>query len=320
MHRQLRYKASICALMYLVIIAHCITGYTAIAKVNIDTTKNVNITIEYKNDNSSMSNVSFYVYKIANMTESGTLHFVEDLKQLSIDLNSMTTKQIQNLAYTIYSNVQYTGLNYIDTGMTNTRGVVKFPSSTGVSMTPGLYLIVGDTVVIGDKKYEVEPTLELIPSNVKYPSYNLSVTMKSIVSQYKTTNYAVQKVWEHKNNENIPDSIKVNLLKNGELYDSVILTKDNKWLHVWENLEADKVYTVTEEPVDGYETSISRYENAYIITNTYIEDEDIDETKNTDDTITQTGQLWWPIITLDIVGMTLVLTGYILQRRSKREA
>ena len=68
-----------------------------------------------------------------------------------------------------------------------------------------------------------------------------------------------------------PESVKVHLLADGKETDEAVLSEDNDWAYTFERLakrnEEGKeiLYTVTEDPVEGYETVIDGYK----ITNTH---------------------------------------------------
>ena len=82
----------------------------------------------------------------------------------------------------------------------------------------------------------------------------------------------VRKVWKDNNNKNNnrPGSIHVNLLADGEKVDESTLSESNGWTFTFKgklkyNAGKEIVYTVTEDTVKYYDTSINGYE----ITNTY---------------------------------------------------
>jgi len=84
-----------------------------------------------------------------------------------------------------------------------------------------------------------------------------------------TINRSVEKVWNDNNNPNRPDSIKVNLLRNGEVVETVTLSAANGWDYNWYNLDASYIWSVQEVDVaDGYTASVSRSGNTFTITNT----------------------------------------------------
>lgn len=85
------------------------------------------------------------------------------------------------------------------------------------------------------------------------------------------TDITVEKIWDDDSNERKlrPDVITVNLLANGDIIDTATITADDEWEHTFTGLDKYKAgklidYTVEEEPVEGYETSI----DGFTITNT----------------------------------------------------
>ena len=92
--------------------------------------------------------------------------------------------------------------------------------------------------------------------------------MEYISNEPTTTSVRVDKIWQDIDGEeltetqNLPESVTVTLLRNGEQYgDPVTLNAGNDWSYTWESLpKADEngteyLYTVQETPVDGFETS-----------------------------------------------------------------
>ncbi len=80
------------------------------------------------------------------------------------------------------------------------------------------------------------------------------------------------KTWKDNNDQDgvRPDSITVNLLKNGDVYKTVTVTKADSWKYTFKDLPKydggkEIEYTVTEEAVDQYTSSV----NGYDITNTH---------------------------------------------------
>lgn len=65
-------------------------------------------------------------------------------------------------------------------------------------------------------------------------------------------NISVRKVWKDQGNIR-PDSIKVNLLRDGEVYDTVTLSDKNNWSFAWDNLDWRYEWKVEEDEVPaGY--------------------------------------------------------------------
>lgn len=120
--------------------------------------------------------------------------------------------------------------------------------------------------------------------NIRLENPVLSYTSESdgynLVNTYvhETIDITGIKVWEDGNNQDgiRPEKITVHLLKDGEVIDSKDVTANENWswsftgLDKYEN-RTEIVYTVTEEPVEGYELAeITRNdEGVHTITNRY---------------------------------------------------
>ena len=108
----------------------------------------------------------------------------------------------------------------------------------------------------------------------KVNNYDTTINGYNITNTYKTTTKVEgTKTWiDYENKDNTrPESITVNLLKNGTKVDSKVVTAANGWKYEFTNLDKyDEnnnliLYTVTEDKVNNYDTTI----NGYNITNTY---------------------------------------------------
>ena len=106
-------------------------------------------------------------------------------------------------------------------------------------------------------------------------NYESKVDGYDITNIYKAeTSIEVTKTWiDHNNVDNTrPESVTVNLLKDGVKIKSAVLTDRNNWKYTFENLEKydqnnqEIKYSIEEENVNGYMSKI----NGYNITNTFI--------------------------------------------------
>ena len=96
---------------------------------------------------------------------------------------------------------------------------------------------------------------------------------------YRYTNISVHKVWNDGNSPYRPDSVQVQLYRDGTAYgEPVTLNTANAWSHKWTRLDIESEWTVDEINVpDGYTKSIAgNAEDGFIITNS--KDRDIPPT------------------------------------------
>ena len=74
------------------------------------------------------------------------------------------------------------------------------------------------------------------------------------VEAFRETQLTVRKVWDDGNYYGRPDSVKVNLLRDGQTVESVELTAEMGWVHTFDKLDADYTWTVEEETaIPGYD-------------------------------------------------------------------
>ena len=148
-------------------------------------------------------------------------------------------------------------------GKTDASGSLTFSG-----LAAGMYLVMGDS---GSK------------NNVEYTPTPFVVTLtegQALVCQVKhtetpvgpgnTTTVTVRKVWSRDKASVRPDAIVVQLLRDGEVYDTQVITAATSWRFTWVDLDADSTWTVNEDPVPpGYTVSISQRGRLFTITNTY---------------------------------------------------
>ncbi len=99
------------------------------------------------------------------------------------------------------------------------------------------------------------------------PGYKSEVDVFNITNiKSEKTSVTVTKGWKDDNAADRPDSIQVNLLRNGEPFKEAIVTAKNEWNHEFTELEAydDEgkayEYTIEEVEVAGYETKIAGFD------------------------------------------------------------
>ncbi|MFJ8452449.1 Cna B-type domain-containing protein, partial [Bacillus paramycoides] len=118
------------------------------------------------------------------------------------------------------------------------------------------------------------------------------VGYQSSVSGYDITNTKVgetkvegTKTWNDNNATDRPSSVKVDLLQNGKVVDTKEVTAAMNWKYTFEKLQAYDtngvayIYTVKEQPVDGYKSEVHGYD----ITNTKVGETKVEGTKTWND-------------------------------------
>lgn len=130
------------------------------------------------------------------------------------------------------------------------------------------------------------------------------------------TTVEVEKIWDDKGHENKrPTAIEVQLIRDGEIYETVSLSASNGWKYLWEGLEAGRDWTIKEKSTPyGYTASIKQSGGKYTITNTYEPPSPPEGPK-----LPQTGLLWWPIPLSLCAGLVFYLLGFLCLKKRKAD-
>ncbi|MBR6407769.1 MAG: Cna B-type domain-containing protein [Clostridia bacterium] len=165
-----------------------------------------------------------------------------------------------------------------------------------------------------DADYKWSVTEKTVPEN-----YNLLIAKEGITfvltNSYKPafTTVEVEKVWNDKGFENKrPTGVEVQLLCDGQVYDTVVLKASNKWTYSWPDLEEGHDWTVKEKSKPaGYTATITQKGSKFTISNAYTPLPPVEPE------LPQTGQLWWPVPVLLCLGLAFCAAGYILKRKQR---
>lgn len=187
-------------------------------------------------------------------------------KGLSLKKTDVDGNALRGVTFELYAadeNWEKANATPVQSQTSDSSGKVAFNN-----LQPGNYLLfeskAADGFVLPSEPWKVQVaesgvTLngEASPENGAFP----------IVNQKggQTTNVSVTKEWVGDNGTH-PASVRVWLVKNGARVEPpVTLNSNNAWKYTWNNLPLDEngeqiAYAVEEEPVAGYETTVSRTE------------------------------------------------------------
>lgn len=272
---------------------------SASSEVEHDRLGSIALTLRDQKDQAPIGGGEITIYKVANANVADnnlSFTFTEDFEDCGLSIDDYyKTEFAEGIAHHIWANkTQGNSL------VTNAQGVAEF---TG--LTHGIYMIAQTKAAEGFSAFA--PFIAQLPTTMDSRwVYDLDVTPKVDVIRY--TNITVQKVWNDDNGAGAtkrPESVKIQLLLGGEVVDAATLSDKNEWKHTWTDLIERDDYSVKEVNVPkGYKATYKQSDFTFTVTNT--------------STLAQTGQLNWPIPILIIVGMILIVVGYILLSRGKR--
>ena len=144
--------------------------------------------------------------------------------------------------------------------------------------TPDLAGSLANNVLLGQlnkgQSLKLTVTLEVpITLGNEYAHRVGEVDWVFLAEAFQSRQITVVKDWQDNGDPSRPDSVTVNLMRNGEKMDSVELTEAKQWTHTWDLLDdlnedyEGYTWTVEEEVPEGYEVSYKTEGNTVFITN-----------------------------------------------------
>ncbi len=206
--------------------------------------------------------VEFRLYQIGLIDDSGKYEPTDEYAEYHIDYHE------NEAAQTLEAYIARDKKEPFLSGNTDTKSRVEFDG-----LSKGVYLLTGSSSEQNGERYSPMPMIVVFYGD---EDENFPVVIKYEKEQIQNTkDISVLKIWEDNNSKERPDKISVQLLKNGNIYESVILNEENNWRYQWKALDGSAEWTLTEKSVpDNYTVKISGDSDDFVVTNTaYTEDE-----------------------------------------------
>ncbi len=316
----------LCKRIVSILLVMLMLSTTAFAAGSINLRQDVKLTMSYQDGDAPLAGAAFNIYLVASADESGELTTEDTFKQFHVNIRGRNDDAWKTLASTLEGYVLRDKIVPTDSGKTDANGYLSFPTSDA-RLTPGLYLVLGSRHTQGGFRYDAMPFMVMLPTQDTEKNewvYDVSVNPKYDASEIPDTPSVVTrkvlKVWDdgdHKNNR--PTEVVVQLLRNGEVYDTVTLSDENNWRYTWSDLDDSDTWTVAEKECRGYTVQVEREGITFVITNTRAGAAP-DEPSPTEPTLPQTGQLWWPVSVLLLGGLLFIVIGLACRKRKGNEA
>lgn len=265
-----------------------------------------------------MADVAFDIYRVADFKEGRIFELTEPFKTAGVMLNGIDNNETWlRTAATLSTFATANELTPYATASTDAAGTVKF---TGID--EGLYLIVGAQKEIDGTFYKPTPFMLCLPFLQEGRwAYDMTSNVKHTEEKpdpIPTVNHEVLKVWDDSNAVNQrPSKITVRLTKNGKVYDTKDLTRDDNWRYTWEELPANDengapiTWSVLEDSISGYTVSSKEQGITTVITNTK---QSSTPSGPSTPYLPQTGLNWKPVYMLGVMGMLFLIMGFAVKK------
>ncbi len=211
-----------------------------------------------------VDNAEFKAYRVGAVNADGSFSLTDSFKGYGVALDN------ENAASTLAYYIQRDKLTPVMTAKTDSTKAASFNS-----LEKGIYIILGETKTTGNTTYRALPVMVSLTKDItingkyEYESHSSSGGGGGGGggggSSVSYISLSALKVWQGEKGE----SVKVQLLKNGDVYDEQILNEDNNWRYTWTGLNKKHDWTVVEESVPkDCKVAIEKDGNVFVITNT----------------------------------------------------
>ena len=224
------------------------------------------LTVDYADkDAGTLSGVTFKLYTVAR-GHSGRYELTEAFTGFRTDLGKVKWdigESVSGFASSLSSHIAASNVAPTQTGVTADNGKLTFSG-----LEKGLYIVLGEELTEDGWIYTPQPILLWLPclSPDGKTDYN-PVCEPKHNRDPETTERIVEKIWVGEGPH--PDSVVVQLLRDGEVYETVTLNTLNNWRHVFYNLPGNHDWQIIEKDVpEGYTATVKQNGISFTITNT----------------------------------------------------
>ncbi len=182
--------------------------------------------------------------------------------------------------------------------VTDARGNVTF-----ANLPLGLYFVQQTNAVSG---YAPCTSFLVTVPNQTNDGYVYDVNASPKTDVAKLTDITVKKVWNTGGTSKAAQSVTIQLLRDGVVIETAILSAQNNWQVTYTNMPESDAYSIVEVNVPkGFTVTYSQKGYVFTATNSA--------------SLAQTGQLIWPIPVLAMAGLCLIALGIIVLRKTGNE-
>lgn len=229
------------------------------------------LTVTYQYQEAALNNADINLYRLADWSATGGYTPTGDFANhtaypVDWDILNADQQTLRDFANTMAGYIAVNKPAAASTQQTDSAGVTTFSQ-----LKDGLYLAVVAPYQGKALTCQTAAMLVALPNVHKDANEQrtLSIEPKADCAVPPATTVSVTKVWKDTDQSKRPESVTMNLLQDGKIYDSIVLNAANGWEYTWKGLQAKHEYTVVEANVPGnYTALVDRENNDYTVTNT----------------------------------------------------
>lgn len=225
-------------------------------------------------NNQAVSGTEFRLYRVADV-DGSKLIWTAAYEDYHLKLEQEDPESFGSLPLTLSQYIRRDNIEADAKAVTDNDGKLEFND-----LGYGVYLIAGDSYTRGDYRYDVIPSLIILPylkpeSSAWQLEADLEIKHNAVRIYWLSsgnTSIHVIKAWaDESHEEERPLSVRVQLMRGSKVHDTVTLNSGNNWRHTWTELDKSEQWYVVEQSVPaGYNVDIEREGVTFVVTNNYL--------------------------------------------------
>ena len=278
----------------------------------VDVNRECSLELEYSSEGMGFADLNIQIFRIAQMYTDGYCTLLPPFSSLPVRITGVSSqKEWRDTANTLAGYIAAQQLSPTASAVTDADGKVRFSG-----LQTGIYLVTAVNATSGKETYYFENFCVFLPRPMEDNSlmYDISAKPKFTkdVGIDEIVTYQVTKLWKDSGNGR-PDAVSVEIYKDGQLAETVVLNNDNMWTHTWTAPDRSNIWTVVEKDVPaGYTVVVTSSGDCFTVTNSVIHIPPQENPKMGDSFPLNT----W-IAVMAISGMLLILLGILAKRKGK---
>ncbi|MBP3299897.1 MAG: Cna B-type domain-containing protein [Clostridia bacterium] len=303
-------RIGIFALCFAVVFLFC--SLSSLGANPVDVQAESSLTVQYRAGEKTFSDLTVKTYRVAEIFADGTYELTGDFADYPVNIYGITSKtEWDSAVAALVGYVEADKLAPTAEGVTDAEGKIVFDKlKTGMYLTLGVRHEDPVEITVFDAFLTSVPT----PMENAEHLYHVAVFPKStsFAPTPEEREYKVVKIWKDEGFESRrPQTLTVEILKDGVLQSTQTLSADNNWSYLWTAPVDGSVWTVVERNVPkGYAVAVQVQERSFLLTNTYDEKLGGPKPPHTGDT-----PVSWPYFLACCGAGFLMITVAVLQKR-----
>lgn len=288
---------------------------TTEAKEPVSPDRDCTLTVCYSCDGTAFPNRTVKLYKVAEVSADFQYTLTADFETSGMILNGVqTNSEWDVIRSTLQAHILARNIAPVTSVETDRSGNAFFEA-----LKPGLYLVSAVEVIQEQLHCSFSSALIALPGLDAdgYWQYQVTVAAKPEIIPPKDPNREVAlevlKLWKGDvGYTDRPESIEIEIFRNGVSYKMVVLSEDNQWSYSWTAEDDGAEWNVVERNVpSGYTMTVAHRDHTFVITNTRTSDEPTPSPPKTGDT----GNILLYTILLYVSGAVLIVLGTTGKRK-----